>query len=150
MQENKLLEMAGSVEQVIFRNEKNGYAIIEINNGEELVTAVGTMPWVSAGEELRVVGNWINNPNYGTQFKVEAFEHSKPVTASAILKYLSSGAIKGIGPGTAAQIVAATKVDYRPIGTGVMGPITTKMRALFDDVVRAKIPKYHKWNVEVG
>jgi branched-chain amino acid aminotransferase len=49
--------------------------------------------------------------------------------------------------GTAAQIVAATKVDYRPIGMGVMGPITTKLRALFDDVVRAKVPKYEKWNV---
>ena len=44
--------------------------------------------------------------------------------------------------GTAAQIVAATKVDYRPIGNGEMGPITTKLRALFDDVVRAKLPKY--------
>lgn len=107
MQEEKLLEMTGSVEQVIFRNEKNGYAIIEMNNGEELVTAVGTMPWVNAGENLRVVGNWINNPNYGTQFKVAAFEHSKPATAVAMLKYLSSGAIKGIGPGTAAKIVDA-------------------------------------------
>ena len=105
MQEEKLLEMTGSVEQVIFRNEKNGYSIIEINNGEELITAVGTMPLVSAGEELRVVGNWINNPNYGTQFKVEAFERSKPATAAAMLKYLSSGAIKGIGPGIAAKIV---------------------------------------------
>ncbi|MDO9300353.1 MAG: branched chain amino acid aminotransferase, partial [Anaerolineales bacterium] len=52
--------------------------------------------------------------------------------------------------GTAAQIVAATKVDYRPVGRGVMGPITTKLRALFDDVVRAKVPKYQRWNVEVG
>lgn len=51
--------------------------------------------------------------------------------------------------GTAAQIVAATKVDHRPIGSGAMGPITAKLRALFDDVVRARVPKYHKWNVEV-
>jgi branched-chain amino acid aminotransferase len=51
--------------------------------------------------------------------------------------------------GTAAQIVAATKVDFRLVGKGVMGPITTKLRALFDDVVRAKIPKYEQWNVEV-
>jgi branched-chain amino acid aminotransferase len=51
--------------------------------------------------------------------------------------------------GTAAQIVAATKVDYRPIGNGLMGPITTKLRALFDDIVRAKVPKYQSWNVEV-
>jgi exodeoxyribonuclease V alpha subunit len=105
MQEEKLLEMTGSVEQVIFRNEKNGYSIIEINNGEQVITAVGTMPLVSAGEELRVVGNWINNPNYGTQFKVGAFERSKPATATAMLKYLSSGAIKGIGPGMARKIV---------------------------------------------
>ena len=52
--------------------------------------------------------------------------------------------------GTAAQIVAATQVDHRPIGTGEMVPITTKLRALFDDVVRAKVPKYKQWNVEVG
>jgi len=51
--------------------------------------------------------------------------------------------------GTAAQIVAATKVDHRPIGNGKMGPITAKLRALFDDVVHAKHPKYLKWNVEV-
>ncbi len=51
--------------------------------------------------------------------------------------------------GTAAQIVAATKVDHRPIGSGGMGPITAKLRALFDDVVHARVEKYRKWNVEV-
>jgi branched-chain amino acid aminotransferase len=51
--------------------------------------------------------------------------------------------------GTAAQIVAATKVDFRPIGSGKMGPVTTKLRALFDEVVHARHPKYLKWNVEV-
>lgn len=107
MENENLLEMTGSVEQVIFKNEKNGYAIIELNNGEELVTVVGSMPLVSAGEELRVVGNWINNPNYGTQFKAEAFERSKPSTTVALLKYLASGAIKGIGPSTAGKIVDA-------------------------------------------
>ena len=52
--------------------------------------------------------------------------------------------------GTAAQIVAATKVDFRPVGNGTMGPVTTKLRELFDDVVRAKNPKYLQWNLEVG
>lgn len=51
--------------------------------------------------------------------------------------------------GTAAQIVAATKVDHRPIGSGTMGPVTTRLRAVFDDAVRARLPKYQKWNVEV-
>lgn len=52
--------------------------------------------------------------------------------------------------GTAAQVVAVTRVDHRPIGTGGMGTLTTKLRSLFDDVVRAKHPKYQQWNVEVG
>ncbi len=51
--------------------------------------------------------------------------------------------------GTAAQIMAVTKVDHRPIGRGVMGPITTKLRLMFDDLLRAKNPKYKHWNVEV-
>lgn len=51
--------------------------------------------------------------------------------------------------GTAAQIVAVTKIDYRPIGNGSMGPITTKLRAYYEDVVRAKTSKYASWNVEV-
>jgi branched-chain amino acid aminotransferase len=51
--------------------------------------------------------------------------------------------------GSAAQIVAITKVDYRPIGKGEMGPVTSKLRELFDGVVRAKNPKYAHWNVEV-
>ncbi len=51
--------------------------------------------------------------------------------------------------GTAAQIMAVTKIDNRPVGAGVMGPITTKLRTLYDDVLRAKNPKYANWNVEV-
>jgi branched-chain amino acid aminotransferase len=51
--------------------------------------------------------------------------------------------------GTAAQVVAVTKIDHRPVGMGEMGPITTKLRLLFDDAVRAKNPKYTKWNLEV-
>jgi len=51
--------------------------------------------------------------------------------------------------GSAAQIVAITKVDYRPIGTGKMGPVAGKLREIFDGIVRAKNPKYAHWNVEV-
>ena len=49
MQDEQLLELSGSVEQIVFRNEKNGYTILEINDGRELVTVVGSMPWVSVG-----------------------------------------------------------------------------------------------------
>lgn len=51
--------------------------------------------------------------------------------------------------GTAAQITAVTRVDFRPIGTGVMGPVTASLRQIFDDVVRGRRPKYAHWNVPV-
>jgi len=51
--------------------------------------------------------------------------------------------------GTAAQVVAVTRVDHRPIGSGVMGPITARLRELFDQVVRGKLPAYQHWNVPV-
>lgn len=51
--------------------------------------------------------------------------------------------------GTAAQITAVTRVDYRPVGSGVMGPITTELRRLFDDTVRGRNPRFHRWNVAV-
>lgn len=52
--------------------------------------------------------------------------------------------------GTAAQVVAVTKIDHRPVGSGSMGPVTSKLRAAFDDIVRAKNPKFLHWNVEVN
>ena len=111
MPEKTLLEVSGSVEDVVFKNEQNGYTVIEMNTGSELITAVGVMPFVSVGEKVRVIGSWVNNPSYGEQFQSEAFERSEPETAADILKYLSSGAVKGIGSGTAKKIVGAFGED---------------------------------------
>ena len=51
--------------------------------------------------------------------------------------------------GTAAQIIAITKIDHRPVGAGVMGPVTTKLRAMYEDILRGKINRYQHWNVAV-
>jgi branched-chain amino acid aminotransferase len=51
--------------------------------------------------------------------------------------------------GTAAQIVAVTRIDHRPVGAGVMGPVTTKLRTIYDDILRGKNKKYEHWNVPV-
>jgi branched-chain amino acid aminotransferase len=51
--------------------------------------------------------------------------------------------------GTAAQITAITKVDYRPIGNGEMGPIAGQLRSMFDEIVRGKLPQYKEWNIPV-
>ena len=51
--------------------------------------------------------------------------------------------------GTAAQITAVTRIDHRPVGTGAMGPITTRLRELYQDVVRGRHPRYRGWNTPV-
>lgn len=107
MTDGTLLELTGTVEQIIYRNEQNGYTILELDAGDELVVVVGSLPFVSVGEELHVIGKWVTHPTFGEQFKAETFERSRPATTHAMLKYLSSGAIKGIGKATAARIVDA-------------------------------------------
>ena len=52
--------------------------------------------------------------------------------------------------GTAAQITAVTEVDHRPIGAGVMGPITTKLRELYDLILHGSLERYSHWNVAVN
>ena len=106
--ENKeLLEMEGSVENIVYHNDSNQYTVLEINCGEELVTVVGTFPYISVGEKLHLYGTWTSHATFGQQFRAEAFERSRPETTSAMLKYLSSGAVKGIGAATAGKIIAA-------------------------------------------
>lgn len=96
----------GSVESIIYANEENGYTIFDFGTDKnELITAVGILPFLAEGDELTMVGKWVHNPKYGRQFKVEQFEKRLPTDAVAILRYLSSGAIKGIGPKTAKKIV---------------------------------------------
>ena len=100
-----LYEVKGAVERIVFRNEQNGYSVIEISVDNEVLTAVGTMPYISAGENVRLLGNFKSHPTFGDQFVVEVCERSMPTTVAAILKYLSSGAIKGVGPSTASRLV---------------------------------------------
>ncbi|MCR4435146.1 MAG: ATP-dependent RecD-like DNA helicase [Clostridiales bacterium] len=101
-----MVTLEGTVEEIIFCNEVNGYTVCEIRCEGNAVTAVGYMPFICVGEVLKVTGKWVDHPDYGQQLKVENYEKALPQTADAIEKYLSSGVIKGIGPATAAKIVA--------------------------------------------
>ncbi len=104
-QNGELLEMEGSVENIVYHNDQNQYTVMEIAGGDELITVVGTFPFVSVGETLHLYGKWTSHATFGRQFRAEAFERSRPETTAAMLKYLSSGAVKGIGPATAAKII---------------------------------------------
>ena len=102
---NRAEELTGIVEGVIYRNPENGYSVLDVSADEKLVTVVGMLSCVDPGEELKMHGAWVNHPTFGRQFKVEAFERSRPQSAGDMLRYLSGGTIKGIGPATAEKIV---------------------------------------------
>ena len=75
--------------------------------GEALISVVGEAMGIQPGEELRLTGRYVSHPTYGTQFKAAVIERTIPATSGAILKYLSGGAIRGIGPALARRIVDA-------------------------------------------
>lgn len=100
-----MITIEGTVEEIIFSNEINGYTVCDIKCEKDKVTAVGYMPFINVGETLKLMGKWVTHPDYGEQLKVEFYEKIAPETADAIEKYLASGVIKGVGPATAAKIV---------------------------------------------
>ncbi len=106
MDEQGLICISGSIEHVIYANEDNGYAICDMGTeADELITVTGVMPYIGEGDLVTVYGKWVHNPKYGRQFKVERAEKQLPADRASILRYLSSGTIKGIGPKTAQRIV---------------------------------------------
>ncbi len=109
--EQELTAIGGTVENIVFHNANNGWTVFELDCGGELVTAVGVVLQIAPGDGIRLRGEWVNHPSYGRQFKIQSFEKSLPATEGAMLKYLSSGAVKGIGPSTAARIVEAFGED---------------------------------------
>lgn len=99
------MELIGSVEEIIFRNDDNGYSILSVSDKTQLHIVVGYMPAVSEGEQMRFVGSPTFHKTYGEQFKVTSCEVLEPTEEKGILKYLSSGVIKGLGPSLAQRIV---------------------------------------------
>ena len=90
-----LTQLKGTVEHIIYSNEDNGYTVMDVGLEDDIITACGIMPYVSDGDSLILWGNWVHNPKYGRQFKVEQYERDMPADSTAILRYLSSRTIKG-------------------------------------------------------
>ena len=106
MAEQKKECVSGLVEAIVYRNDKNDYTVLEMTGDDDsLITATGILPYVSEGEELILYGRWVTHPTYGRQFSVDTYEKRLPSDVHAILRYLSSGAVKGIGPVIAGKIV---------------------------------------------
>ncbi len=109
----RLEEIVGTVNKVIYYNEGTQYAVVQLLPDGELlpVVAVGTMPKPVEGQKLRLVGRWVEHKKYGRQFQIEDFRIDMPSDKGALLKYLSSDLIKGIGRVYAGRIVERFGAD---------------------------------------
>ena len=104
-QESQMIQ--GTVLAVIYQNPENGYCVLKVRTEQgESVTVVGTIPMCVVGERLAIVGKWTRHQSFGQQFEAEFLERLMPETVSEILAFLSSRAVKGIGPKMAEKIVS--------------------------------------------
>lgn len=113
------IEIDCTVEGIVYKNPDNGYVICEVQSpAEGAFYAVGYMPTVLEGEAVRLTGNWVTHPEYGEQFKVELYESVMPTEGTAIIKYLSSGIVKGVREATAKKL-------YETFGDEVFNVLAT-------------------------
>lgn len=101
----------GVVEEIIFENDDTGYRVFTVNCDGILHTVVATCPPVYAGEAVTASGEWKEHSAYGRQFVCTEIEKTFPFELAGMLKFLASGAVKGIGPATAQKIVDTFKED---------------------------------------
>ncbi len=95
----------GTIHAITYRNDQNGYTVLQVANSEQVFTAVGIIPAAEVGDYVVLQGNYTTHKTYGSQFQVTGIEISRPKAVESILAYLSSGAIKGVGPVMAGKIV---------------------------------------------
>ena len=100
--------LSGSVERVVFHNSENGFCVlrVQVRGVRELQAVVGRAPAVSPGQWITASGQWVNDRSHGRQFEASYIKASAPESDAGIEKYLSSGAIPGIGPVYARKLVA--------------------------------------------
>lgn len=101
-------KLSGVVERITYHNDQNGWSVIKVSPFREpgrLVTVVVHQAKIFAGASMEFLGQWVNHPQHGEQFKAHQAIEKKPATTAALEKYLGSGLIKGVGPVTAHRIV---------------------------------------------
>ena len=103
----------GTVENVIFHNEENGYTVLQltVEGEDEPVNVVGCIPCAAAGEGMTVTGTWSVHPVHGPQLTAESVERRMPRSEEDMIAYLSSGILKGVGPATARRMVERFGTD---------------------------------------
>ncbi len=102
------MELNGTVKSIIFRNATNGYTVLSLLSNDEktVTTCVGTLPLLNPGDSVIMTGEPSYHARFGSQFKVASYERKAPSSETSIIKYLESGAVRGVGPTMARAIVS--------------------------------------------
>lgn len=95
----------GFVEKVVYRNNENGYTVVNISVEGDDVVCTGYFSDITEGDQIIAEGSFVEHKQYGIQFTVASYEIKEPETSVAMEKYLGSGIIKGVGPALSAKIV---------------------------------------------
>ena len=95
------MNVEGNVQKITYRNESNGYTVLILDADGESITAVGIMPFINEGDDVKLSGDIKVHSVYGEQLSVVSFEKIIKTDTASLFKYLSSGSIKGIGQATA-------------------------------------------------
>lgn len=107
--ENLETVIRGTITRVTFRNQDNGYSVLQMEALGALadgpVTVVGNCLNAAVGTHIVARGEFNTHPKFGRQFKAQSITETLPSSVLEIEKYLSSGVIKGIGLKTAQRIV---------------------------------------------
>lgn len=105
------MKIKGIVTNIIFRNDDSGYTILSVDTSDSDITCVGTMPFFNQGDNVEMEGEIVYHDKYGEQFNISSISLLKPSSRSSIIKFLSSGNLKGIGKKTAKAIYEAFGKD---------------------------------------
>lgn len=100
-----MLTIEGVIEDIIFRNEDNGYTVAKLNSSDGSVTIVGNAAFINIDEMVEVRGEWIYHDKFGEQLQFETIKTTIPSTLKGIENYLASGILPYVGPKTAKNIV---------------------------------------------
>ncbi len=128
-----MVKIEGYVERIVYRNEDNGYTVMTVMEDNEEYSCVGIVQFVNEGEYIEIEGEMETHTSYGEQVKITSYNIKAPEDEIAIIRYLGSGAIKGIGPKMADRIVAKFKentfkiIEEEPERLAEIKGISTRM-----------------------
>lgn len=104
------MALKGTIEDIVYRNDENGYTVARLEKDDGVVTVVGRFIDVQVGANVTLEGKF-EKTKYGVQYSFTSYEISMPKSIAGIEKYLGSGLIKGVGPITAKKIVERFGAD---------------------------------------